>query len=382
MSFTHKLVTRPAAATLAVALLGAGTALVHAGQNMQTALPSVPSVDPGILSYPDADLAAEGYKVHHPDRVVSLPGGGLDYVYTIDGQVTEFPVTPIGFDPLTASPAQLATYRLPARPAGGAALTAWLRLMSNWRGVAPVTRLAEGRYAANSTPHQTTKDPIHGGYLDTPPVIVSGTSTNYDKITETGMAWTEPTVTDGCNSGKMSLAIWPGIDVGADVVQDGTLTIHETGFKPQDHQVWYEDYPLNPVVVDLPMTIPAGHGVDAVVHRDSSSSNATYIIKDLTTGVATVVSKPAQDWTGNEADWQIERPGSLDLGDFGGPMSMTYAYWVSAKSGSGFVGQSKNNSLVTADIMTGSTTLATVSGTYDSNSNPQSAFDLTWKACR
>jgi hypothetical protein len=85
------------------------------------------------------------------DAVKALPGGGSSYDYLVNGATVRFYVAPTGFDPSTATAAELNEYGIPPRPTDAAALSLWQAQMSAWKGsVTPPPFLSETHTSADS----------------------------------------------------------------------------------------------------------------------------------------------------------------------------------------------------------------------------------------
>ncbi|ACV58557.1 hypothetical protein [Alicyclobacillus acidocaldarius] len=69
--------------------------------------------------------------------VQTLPDGGQEYIYYINGVKNVFPVPPKGFNPLTATDAQLREYGFPPRPSDPQNLQQWEQEMSHWKRTLP-----------------------------------------------------------------------------------------------------------------------------------------------------------------------------------------------------------------------------------------------------
>jgi hypothetical protein len=76
-------------------------------------------------------------------HVQALTGGGSRYDYSVDGSAVHAPVAPPGFDPLTATDAQLDEYGLPPRPKDLASLDGWTQQMTDLHMVTPPPFLVE-----------------------------------------------------------------------------------------------------------------------------------------------------------------------------------------------------------------------------------------------
>ena len=181
--------------------------------------------------------------------------------------------------------------------------------------------------------------------------------------------------------GAEAVTIWAGIGGygSPSVIQDGTLSSDPA--EGWSHLVWYEDYP--DAAVSAGTNIPAGDYVDAVVHYNSTTGNATYIVKDVTTNQI-VLSKqvPAPHYNGDTAEYIVERPGktngpgNFNLLDFS-DIAMNHAYWGTSSS-LGFVGSGANPTQIQ---MMSSDLMASTSGLSNNDGNANSAFTVSHHSC-
>jgi hypothetical protein len=76
------------------------------------------------------DISNEVITHLNVSSIQPLPDGGNDYIYNIDGHEHIYHVPPAGFNPLTATDAQLDEYGFPARPLDPVQLEQWKKGMS------------------------------------------------------------------------------------------------------------------------------------------------------------------------------------------------------------------------------------------------------------
>lgn len=110
----------------------------EAGLRSQSTSPKVncqQSFDPYAVD--KAVVIACGMKVFPRERVVALPDGGRESIYSLDGHKLVFKIPPKGFDPVRASATQLAFYGLPPKPTTSTELTEWTQHVSNLQPVDP-----------------------------------------------------------------------------------------------------------------------------------------------------------------------------------------------------------------------------------------------------
>lgn len=143
---------------------------------------------------------------------------------------------PAGFNPLSASPAQLARYNIPAEPAGGRARAVWRADMSKLHFVAaPLSLRAVRPNAASSVPDYSDH---WAGYVD-----YGGP---YQTVSAT---WSQPSFSvSRCRRGALTL--WAGIGgYGSEyLAQDGT-SVGTPGLGRD--QAWWEITPAGMVPVPL-----------------------------------------------------------------------------------------------------------------------------------
>lgn len=360
---------------------------VSASATNPTAIPAwvnaLPHVAGGLYDQPDSVLAANGYLVYHPVRVDTLWDGGADFVYSVNGVERHYPVPPRSFHWLTAPNTELDLYGLPHRPSGGPQLQLWTEAASAFREVVPTKRLVVSdnrvHHLPTTVPHGGTatgsNDPTRTGYFD------QYTQSPLVQVTWAQMYWTEPAFTP-CNDGKnWEGTLWPGIQNTQSVTQDGTQTIHETGFLPIDHQVWYETFPQQ-ASVPGPMTIPAGHAVYAAVTHSDNATTSHYVVEDVTTGSTWIPSPDPTSIMGAgviNPEWMLERTPGFDV-----PQFSTFSvrgYWGGDNGESGGVGDFVYK--VTPYIMIGvnSPQDAVVSTLQNPSNTSLDTFQIQWKGC-
>jgi hypothetical protein len=187
-------------------------------------------------NYTQAAVAACGYPVSPQTALNAMPGGGTSYDYSLDGSTVRFYVPPAGFDPATASAAQLDEYGFPPRPTDPGALSQWQTEMNNWKGTTPPPPFLTETSAQNDTVYNDH----WSGYVVTE---AAGTFTHAE-------AWfIEPTFgSSRCSTNAEST--WAGIGgwTTGRLAQDGTAH-NEAGIG--NHQAWWEILPGDAVPVNL-----------------------------------------------------------------------------------------------------------------------------------
>ena len=244
----------------------------------------------------------------------TLPDGGLDYTFFVEGIENHYFVPPESFDPLTASDETLAMYAFPARPSAedSEEYAAWTERMENYTG----TPLPEIKVTVK--PHTDTEN-----IGSSPSRAVSGTDrslnwsgyvanlgTNSNTFfTQVQMDYTHPTISD--IGGSSSTSYWIGLggfNTGK-LVQAGTSTIN-TGF----HYAWYEylsdtgDSVFAQEISSL--TISPGDKIHVYIAFQAANGKFEYYIANDTTGKSAsgLISLPtATQFDGTTAEWVIER---------------------------------------------------------------------------
>ncbi len=119
------------------------------------------SFDPYKVS--TAILRACGYHVFPLEKVVRLPDGGREYVYTVEGvrQINRIP--PSGLD-LTQAPASVRNlYGIPPKPSDPAALARWKAMVRKAHFITPPKAIITTNRRASTT----VTDPRWSGYMAT-----------------------------------------------------------------------------------------------------------------------------------------------------------------------------------------------------------------------
>jgi hypothetical protein len=315
-------------AVLLVPLTGSPAARAAAG--LPTSLPTPAPARPGsscpIAAAPAAEKATTlvaaqsvaGGSPLAPTAINRVGDGGAIYVYQVGAHRLTFPVPPAGFNPLTASPAQLAQYGLPAMPADPNARPGWNRLVGALRLVRPPDVVI--REALPNTIRRSNK-PIN-------PVPQSPSQFNTDDssynwagkvsyqsgqptyYTGVQAGWTQPSISATACAGATHLT-WVGIGGyrQAGLLQDGT---------DQNNQPWFEYLgpPTNPGVGEqiFPnnLTITPGDSIfagTAYTSGYSGEGQAWWLVEDQTTGQATLagLDNASPFYDGSSAEFIDER---------------------------------------------------------------------------
>jgi hypothetical protein len=231
--------------------------------------------------------------------------------------VTTTAAPPEGFDPLTASDADLAYYGFPPRPNDSADYESWAKAMAaSGERIAPILeetniyhgplRKAPGGDANTSTSSNWSGYVHLGNAKSYGPSSYATVSTNI----------TVPTaqVADGTCTGVPDFASgWVGIDGDGsdDVLQDGIEfdAICDKGEKATFYSAWIEWFPHSEDRINFPIA-PGQHFFIEV--WSTSATSGHFFIENVTKGKHTTLSLSAPGKTklvGNSAEWITERPG-------------------------------------------------------------------------
>jgi hypothetical protein len=275
------------------------------------------SFDP--YAYTQAAVNACGYTTFSRNAVNALAGGGSSYDYSVNGSNVRFYVPPAGFDPSTATAAQLNEYAFPPRPTDPAALAQWQTEMSNWKGAAsPPPFLTETHAQADSVNMY-----YWAGYaLDGNSIV----------FTHAEAWYLEPTFGSSHCSSDAEVT-WAGIgdysNSGA-IGQDGTA-YNVAGMG--NHQAWWEVYP-DVGIMPVNLYGHAGSLFDASTRRISGGYR--FYMYDYATSTTQAFDVSINDYDGSSAEAIAERPAAADgshtnLSNFG-----TLTFSETQANGNGF----------------------------------------------
>jgi hypothetical protein len=240
--------------------------------------------------------------------VRSLTGGGKAYTYHLGRQQLRFAVPPKGFNALRATPAQLAKYGLPARPASGAARAKWNTLFGHL-GQAATPDIAVSAAQPDNLPQPTAARPSAeaGVSTATTPIWAGYVSKQWGQPTYYATAqgrWTEPSIGTTSCSGATHLT-WVGIGGygSSQLLQDGT---------DQNNNAWFEYLGPNNTGVSITdfsssLGIKSGDSVEALT--EYLGTTAYWLVEDMTTGKYTTaeLSNASSYYDGSSAEFIDER---------------------------------------------------------------------------
>ncbi|TMG28875.1 MAG: hypothetical protein E6H93_12220 [Chloroflexi bacterium] len=243
----------------------------------------------------DAVRHACGISKHSLERVIALQGGGQGYEYSVDGAPATILVPPKGFNPLTATAAQLDEYGLPSRPTDQSALGPWLKMMSNYHPVTPpnfMVSIPDQRHPRVSATYLANN---WSGW------VATGNNGNY---TIAEGYWNEVSLGSSC-TGSNELT-WAGLGgwTSSVLAQDGTA-MNVSGLS--QHQAWWEIVTpsgsnINPIAG---IVGAAGYGFVALTKWIGGGYD--FYVYSYSSGLGTTVQVGNSNYTGDTADFIIER---------------------------------------------------------------------------
>lgn len=250
--------------------------------------------------------------------IETLPDGGLDYTFFVEGIENHYYVPPVDFNPLTATDETLAMYAFPARPSEENTddYTEWVERMKNYTGtplpeievtVKPNTT-SEETGSINSRAVSGTKRSINwSGYL----ADLGANSKSY--YTQVQVDYTHPTISD--LGGSSSTSYWIGLggyNTGK-LVQAGTATTNTAL-----HYAWYEylsDTGTSVAAQHISsLTISPGDKIYVYISFQKANGKFNYYIANNTTGKSAsgLINLPsATQFDGTTAEWVIERGSTM-----------------------------------------------------------------------
>jgi len=219
--------------------------------------------------------------------------GGTDTYYDVehDGSLTDVPIPPVGFDPLGATDAQLASYGLPPRPTDTAELVSWSTDMASWKRN-PDPGLCATDYRA---------DALLRASDGTDSIVADESSYNWagyiaERSTNTYVAvqgdFHQPSSLSTSCSGS-TLASWTGFGgfYTQKLIQAGTAYLAGSSTPV----AWYEYLGPNGAGINLTVmsgvTVRAGDRIHTYEVIQTSTGQTTFYVADNTTGTSKSVIK-------------------------------------------------------------------------------------------
>ena len=238
--------------------------------------------------------------------------------------VTTSIAPPPGFDPLSASDGELATYGFPPRPdqaAAPQAYASWARAMAASKvRVFPqlaVTNIQNERNRKAPSPGGNVAEGVAYSYNWSGPVAFSGASkygsTSFYYIISDFVVPIAQQAIGACTGAWDYASAWDGIDGdgSGDVLQAGVEfdAYCSGGVTSPYYSAWYEWYPYSEVrISSLPVT--AGDDMYVEVWDTTATQGYCYIVNENTDKYVQIGFTPpsGSSLIGNSAEWVVEAP--------------------------------------------------------------------------
>lgn len=253
-----------------------------------------------------------------PSASWNATDGSTHYVYSVSNGTESYATPTSGFNPLTASDAELASLNFPPRPSSGTALASWTAAMQDWRSTPAMTSLPV------PTPGHGAAAATHTTSMNWAGTMLSG-GTNSNEYSSVSGDYIEPntTLVTSCNETYETAATWLGVGGwtsanGATLAQAGTNSYVPPTTSPGPNAAWFEFWPLN-LEQGLNFTVAPGNtiyvsvgfaGASAVVcHDQGYAYGFDAYVEDDTSGTsngATFCTNTAPNL--DTAEWIDERP--------------------------------------------------------------------------
>jgi hypothetical protein len=288
--------------TVAFTVAATSTAAASAGKAQAPAASGPPcnsSFDP--YKYTQAQVQACGYSTYSMLAGSDLAGGGSSVEYNIKGATVKELIPPAGFQPETATAAQLDEYGFPPRPSDPAQLAQWQKEMSLWKGAAPPAPFLTETHTQVTA--DTVTHPIWAGYA------VTAEPGSISAFSHVEGWYIEPQMGPSRCSSTAEVS-WAGLGGYYDPYNGGWLAQNGTGWGVPGlgaHQAWWEIVPTNDIIPVPNYFGTAGAEFDASVRVVSGGFRFWFL--NYATGVSTAFNRPFTGATNSlSAEVVIERP--------------------------------------------------------------------------
>lgn len=298
---------------------GGGAALLPAGGSESSAAAgsSLAGPVPGQVVYSQSQAIAAGIFTR---KMTVNSDGSRTYTYKYANGITVTSVTPPpGFQPLTASDAELSKYGFPIRPTTSAGLASWTKNMAAYRHTVTPNLSIEVAPSGATTAATNTSDGPHtkwGGYI-----AYSTTSHHFQS------AWAHfaaPNLGAVCGS-PYGMSIWTGMGGYGNtrLIQSGIEAGENFGGSTVWQPFWelvgpatYGQQPLKAATTEMAVN-PGNVLWSKTTYSSSTGGKARFYIENDTTGtVASVTAKSPNGlfgtisnyYDGNTSDFITEDP--------------------------------------------------------------------------
>ena len=241
--------------------------------------------------------------------IVHLPDGGTVYNYQIGSMLVGYPIPPSGFDPFTASSAELIQYGFPPKPDSSQtqALAEWNKVVSHMKyAVEPAPQKLQG----HNTNEGTLQVPNDYGYiaLKYNDPNITNVSGEYAQVGDNNNPCSPAEESTWIGMGGIDTAQYLFVQVGSDEYGDATMhpfyeTFNSTGSSSDS----------NPI--SMSVSDHAGDTLYPTLGYYASSNQMDITLTDETTNTyeaqfiydASDPSHPDKNYYNpNEADWIVE----------------------------------------------------------------------------
>jgi hypothetical protein len=247
--------------------------------------------------------------------------------------VISYVVPPSGFDPLTASSAELNCYNIPQQPSDPNGAAGWRTAMQHLRYWITPDPVDAGFFS--ETPNTQADSPtfsIHpdatlggitaqgstqwAGYIAYANQTIQGTYVGQNPSVTWHSAWATWTVTPNTNHSGAALLDWVGYGggpvVGGPLVQAGSIACGVgyqcvSGNNPNQYTLWYENYPRESAL------LPSGDfalNVNDTIYAEvdnNSSTSSFFFLEDETSGqYLSFIESNEQTQTNTTVEWAFE----------------------------------------------------------------------------
>jgi hypothetical protein len=270
----------------------AGTVMAQTTGNVQTGTNSVTGTS-------EATNTNSASQVVYYSKKQVLADGGTRYTFIIGGVENVLHVPPVGFDPATATDAQLAEYGYPARPKDQTGLTGW---QNKWGRFKPKTSSAEPTITIMKKSINDSSGSGWAGYAD----YYAGQTTKFGTVDG---YYNQPSYNTGSPSDARE-ASWVGLGGynTSSLIQAGT----EMDAPTPTYYGWYLYMDASGSTTGHPSTIVVhpGDSMYAMVYWTTSNWPAGFEVWDWTTMTDFYVTAqaPSDCYNGQSAEFIDERP--------------------------------------------------------------------------
>jgi hypothetical protein len=316
-----------------------------------------------------------------PTKVEKTRSGGKKFSFNVDNREHDSYVPPDGFDPLTATDAQLAEYSFPARPTSGSKLDHWKQVMAKAKRAVPTPSICKKEQT------ESTATVNWSGYRSDAQNQPDGATTPYYGVD--GL-YQQAYYQSACSPSAKESS-WVGMDSWDNTTLTQAGTMIEAG-KSQPYSAFYEVYSSNNrwsfgFYADVPVNPGDNMYVDVTYFSPNLGSGDLtkyyyeYFVENTTQGMYSIYTVTAPPIYGyfRWADAIDERPNAVGSTQSVPLLNFHAVYWefVDDVRSSG---QSRSfwDSWAQAQAMwNGTHALANPSGLF----SPGTLFADYWDAC-